>query len=281
MTSPYERPTNAPYRCLRTRDPIEVNGDLAKTAWQLAPRSPRFVDMVTGEPGYFDTRAAALWDDDCLYVAFWIEEPFVEAALTERDSLVFNENDVELFIDGGDCYYEFEINALGTVYEVFFVWQDSFGPGSRFDPREFDVLSRKALTFAGDYDRSGVTFWRGTHPRGCRWAFLDWDFPGLRSAVRVDGRINQRSVVDRGWTVELAFPWTGMKWLANGRPVPPVEGDTWKMFFGRFEKLTPGGMEVTPHPAWVWNRHGVYDTHMPERWTSVCFSMAAVQEPPC
>jgi hypothetical protein len=26
------------------------------------------------------------------------------------------ENDVEVFIDGGDCYYEFEINARGTIY---------------------------------------------------------------------------------------------------------------------------------------------------------------------
>ena len=36
------------------------------------------------DPGYFDTRAAALWDDQNLYVAFWLEEPFVEAQLTER-----------------------------------------------------------------------------------------------------------------------------------------------------------------------------------------------------
>ena len=269
-----------PYRCLRTRDPIEVDGNLEKNAWRLAPRSPRFVDMVTGDPGYFDTRAAALWDDEHLYVAFWIEEPFVEARLTERDSLVFNENDVEVFIDGGDCYYEFEINALGTVYEVFFVWQDSFGPGRRFDLREFDVLSRKALTFGGNYDRNAATFWRGTHPRGCRWAFLDWDFPGLRSAARVDGRINQRSVVDRGWTVELAFPWAGMKWLANGRPLPPREGDIWKIFFGRFEKLESAGVEIDPHPAWVWSPHGAYDTHMPERWTSVSFSGESVQALP-
>jgi hypothetical protein len=48
----------------------------------------------------------------------------VRASLTERDSLIFRENDLELFIHGGDCYYE--VNALGTVYEVFFVWKDAF-----------------------------------------------------------------------------------------------------------------------------------------------------------
>jgi hypothetical protein len=259
------------YRCCRTRTPIEIDGDLSKPCWQKAARSPRFVDMVTGRPGYFDTRAAALWDDTAFYVAFWIEEPFVEAALKERDSLVFNENDIEVFIDGGDSYYEFEINALGTVYEVFFLWQDAHRAGGRFDVPEFNPLARRALSFGGNYDRTGNTFWKGTHPRGNRWAFLDWDFPGLRSGVRVDGKINDPTVIDKGWTVELAFPWAGMKWLANGRSLPPEPGDAWRMFFGRFEKLTPSGIEVEPHPAWAWNAHGIYDTHLPERWTSVEF----------
>jgi hypothetical protein len=266
--------------CYRTRQPILVDGDVTKPAWQRAARSSRFVDMVTGEPGYFDTRAAALWDDQALYIAFWIQEPFVEARLTERDSLVFNENDVEVFIDGGDCYYEFEINALGTVYEVFFIWQDAYRRGGRFDVPEFDLLDRTALSFGGNEDRTGNSFWWGTHPRKCRWAFLDWDFPGLRSAVRVDGIINDRSHVDAGWTVELAFPWAGMKWLANGRALPPKEGDTWRMFFGRFEKLTPGGLEVQPHPAWAWTPHGVYDTHMPEKWTEVRFSGSYIEDLP-
>jgi hypothetical protein len=260
------------YDCLRVSAPIQIDGDLTKEPWKRAPRSPRFGDMVTGDAGYFDTRAAALWDEENLYVGFWIEEPFVEAALTERDSLIFNENDVELFIDGGDCYYEFEINALGTIYEVFFVWQDAIEGNSSFQKPEFDVRQRKAVTFGGDYDRQPKTFWRGTHPRGLRWAFLDWDFPGLCSAVRVDGKINDRSSVDRGWTVELALPWSGMKALAQKRPLPPRNGDIWKMFFGRFEKLMVNGAEVAPHPAWVWSKHGVYDTHLPERWTSVRFS---------
>jgi hypothetical protein len=262
----------AHYTCCRTKTPIQPDGNLGKAPWNKAVRSPRFVDMATGHPGFYDTRAAALWDDQAFYVAYWIEEPFVEAHLKERDTLVFNENDVEVFIDGGDCYYEFEINALGTIYEVFFIWQDAYKRGSRFDVPEFDLLGRKALSFGGNYDRTGDHFWWGTHPRKCRWAFLDWDFPGLRSAARVDGKINDPAVVDKGWMVELAFPWSGMKHLANGRSLPPKNGDVWRMFFGRFEKLGTGGVEVEPHPGWAWNSHGVYDTHLPDRWTYVHFS---------
>ena len=268
----------AHYTCYRTRTPPAVDGRLAEVAWQHVPKSPRFVDMVTGDPAFFDTRAAALWDDQNLYIGFWVEEPYVEARLTERDSLIFIENDVEVFIDGGDCYYEFEINALGTVYEVFFIWQDAYTRGSRFDVPEFDLVSRKALSFAGNYDRDSAHFWWGTHPRKARWAFLDWDFPGLRSAVRVDGTINDRSVVDRGWRVELAFPWAGMGWLANGRSLPPEDGDIWSIFFGRFERLEVAGALPQPQPAWCWNKHGTLDTHLPERFTRVHFSSRYIED---
>ena len=90
------------YTCYRTSSAPDSNGRLSPEAWAQAPRSPRFADMVTGSPGFFDTRAAALWDDSNLYISFWAEEPFVAAELTERDSLIFNENDLELFIDGGE-----------------------------------------------------------------------------------------------------------------------------------------------------------------------------------
>ena len=253
-----------------------MNGRPDDTPWNSAEWSPRFADMVSGEPGWWDTRAAALWDDHCLYVAFRVEEPFVRAELTERDSLIFQENDIELFIDGGDCYYELEVNARGTIYEVFFVWQDAFGQGSRFDTSEFDVRHRRALTFGGDYDRRAKTFWQGTHPRGLRWAFLDWDFPGLRCAVSVDGTLNDDTDIDRGWTVELALPWQGMAHLANGRSLPPRVGDEWRMFFGRFQSLRAHGREIEPHPAWCWTPHGVYDTHQPDRFTVVRFADESV-----
>ncbi len=254
----------AHYVARRVAGPITIDGRLDEPSWQMAEKSHRFVDMVTGAPGFYDTRAAALWDDDNLYVGLWLEEPYVEAHQTRVGSLIFLENDAEVFIDGGDAYSEFEINALGTTYQVFFIWRDAYGKGGAFEGPEFDVMKHQALTFGGDYDRTGNSFWRGTHPRGLRWAFLDWEVPGLRHAVHVDGTINDDSDVDKGWTVELAFPWKSLKDLAAGRSLPPRDGDTWRIFFGRFELLKPGGVELNPHPAWVMSRHAVYDTHIPE-----------------
>lgn len=261
------------YTCYRTPSAFKIDGDLNKMVWQHAPKSPRFVDMISGTPGFFDTHAAALWDEEALYVAFWIEEPFVEARLTRRDATIFQENDVEVFIDGGDCYYEFEINALNTIYEVFFIWRDAY---RKFDQREFDVHSRQAYTFGGNHDRDASAFWRGTHPRGLRWAFTDWDFPGLRTAVQVHGTLNDNSDIDKGWTVELAFPWAGMSHLAGGRNLPPKNGDSWHIFFGRFGKLKVGNNIVGN--AMSWNLIGDNDNHIPERFTHVSFSTQTTTE---
>lgn len=257
-----------PLRALRTSTPPALDGRLTGP-WNAAERTGRFVDMASGKPALLDTRAAVLWDDANLYIGFWLEEPYPTAHLEQRDSLIFAENDVEVFIDGGDAYYEFEINARNTVYEVFFIWRDAYSRGGRFDVPEFDLLERDALSFGGNFDRSETHFWRGTHPRGTRWAFLDWDYPGMRSAVFVDGRLNDRSAPSRGWQVELCFPWAGMTYLADGRSLPPKPGDVWKIFLGRFQKLALGDTEV--QAAWCATPHGTYDTHMPEKFTPVMF----------
>lgn len=250
-----------PYSCLYTATPPDIDGDLSKTPWAQAKRTPRFVDMATGAPAILGAEAALLWDETNLYAAFWVQEPFPNGKLTQRDSLIFQENDVELFIDGEDAYYEFEINALGTIYEVFFIWQDAY---KKFSASE-EFRLETALTFGGDYDRRAESFWRGTHPRGLRYAYLGWDLPGLKSAVQVQGALNDSSVVSEGWTVELSIPWESLKPLANGRSLPPNEGDEWRIFLGRFQKIAIGTGEV--QAAWCVTPHGVYDTHMPDKFT--------------
>jgi hypothetical protein len=254
--------------CHRARGAIVVDGDLDKPAWGGVPRSSRFVDMVSGEPALYETRVACQWDEDRFYVAYWVEEPQVRATLTERDSFVWNDNDVELFVAGDDCYYELEINAFGTVYEAFFVWQDALLRGSRFDRPELDLYERRVDVLGGFQDQSRF----GRHPRGRRWAFLDFDLPGLQTAVRVRGRINDPSTVDVGWTVEVALPWTSLAFLFDGRRLPPREGDTLRCDFSRFEALRVHGRPVPENPGCSLNPHGAYDSHIPESFSVVHFT---------
>ena len=184
----------ARYKCRRTGEKFAIDGDLEKSCWRRAEKSGRFVDLVSGVPGFLETRMAALWDDENFYAAFWLGEPNVQARFTERDSLIWNENDVEVFIGGEDCYYEFQINALGTIYEVFYIGRDVLKKGSRFDIPEFDLYTRRVDIIGGFQDATRY----GKNPRGPRWAFMDWDYPGMRAAVRVDGTLNDASDVDKG-----------------------------------------------------------------------------------
>lgn len=259
------------YTAKKISSSITIDGNIYKDVWKNAQWSKRFVDMVDGQPGMYNTQTALLWNDDYLYIAFTAEEPFVEATQTKRDSIVFLENDLEVFIDGGDCYYELEVNAANTIYEVFFIWKDAYTKGSKFDTAQFDVHQQQAYTFGGDYDRTGASFWKGTHPRGVRWAFTNFDMPGLETAVHVEGTLNNNNDIDKGWNLEIAIPWSSLHLLANGKTIPPCNGDVWNMFLGRFQKLMAGGKEVIPHPAMALNSHGIYDTHLPEKWSRIAF----------
>jgi cytochrome c len=258
----FEKPR---YTAYRVTEPITIDGRLEEEAWKRVPRSPSFRDILTGEPTMHDTRVAVMWDEKNLYVGFWVEEPNVAATFKERDSPIYYNNDVEVFIAGQDAYYEFEINAYNTIYEVLFFWEDAYEKGGYSGQPEF----RRGRPHSQGFNGVGFT----KHPRGKRIGFFDWDFPGLQTAVHVDGSLNDPADKDRGWTVELAFPWEGMKWLAkgDGRSLPPKDGDVWRIDFSRFNQYK------APAPArdsggWFWSPHGVWDSHIPECFPYIRFS---------
>lgn len=266
---PWPQDDIASYTALRVDTPPVIDGKLDEACWQRAPRSPRFADLISGGRAIHDTRAAVLWDDDFLYVGYWIEEPFVQATLTERDALIYEDNDVELFVAGQDSYYELEINAHGTIYEVFFVWADAY------ERAGFSRRAEFARNAPGVRPFDGVGF--QPHPRGNRIGYWQWDFPGLRSAVHIDGTLNDNSDRDRGWTVELALPWRGFEALAasDGRALPPRDGDVWRMDFSRFNQYK-AAPPANDSGGWAWSPHGVWDSHVPELFPRVTFSTRSV-----
>jgi hypothetical protein len=73
--------------------------------------------------------------------------------------------------------------------------------------------------------------------------------------------------------VELAFPWAGLEWLAKaeGRELPPGEGDEWRMDFSRFNTYKEAA-PAKDSGGWVWTRHGVWDSHVPECFARMKFS---------
>ena len=193
---PWPEDRIARYTARRATAPIVLDGRLDEADWRAAESSPRFSDLVRGQPGIHDTRAAVLWDDVNLYVGYWVEEPFVEGTFTERDSLIYKNNDVELFIAGG----------TPTTSSRSMRWARS----TRSSSSGSGCTRPAAYAHLPEFDRSrkGVRPFHGVgfknHPRGPRIGYWNWDLPGLKTAVHVDGTINDNTDRDRGWTVELA-----------------------------------------------------------------------------
>lgn len=234
------------YVCYYTSEPPSIDGRLDANAWQNAPWSDRFADIEGDRrpaPRH-ETRVAMRWDEEYLYIAARLAEPHVWATISEKNSVLFQENDFEVFIDpDGDNhnYYELEINALNTIWE---------------------------LTMEKPYRDGGP-------------AVSPTNIEGLRSAVFVDGTLNAPHDEDNGWSLELAIPWEGLERYKPG-PFPPEDGEQWRMNFSRvhWDRDIEGDayrkVPDAPEHNWVWSPQGVVDMHRPERWGIVQFSRAPV-----
>lgn len=233
------------YVCRQTDVPLSVDGRLEESSWQSAPWTDEFVDIEGDRKAKprFRTRAKMLWDRDFFYIAAEMEEPHVCGTLTAHDSVIFHDNDFEVFIDpDGDNhqYYELELNALNTTWDLFL-------------PRPYKD--------GGRADNS-------------------WEIEGLASAVQIRGTLNDATDLDTGWTVEIAIPWTSFA-RHSTKGGPPKPGDQWRVNFSRVEwqhVVAEGKYAKTPgqrEDNWVWSPQGIIDMHRPERWGVVQFTDAA------
>lgn len=59
--------------------------------WQAAPWTEPFLDIEgpSKPPPWHQTRVKMLWDDECLYIAAWLDEPQPWATLTQHDSVIY------------------------------------------------------------------------------------------------------------------------------------------------------------------------------------------------
>jgi hypothetical protein len=239
------------YDCRFSQQPPVVDGDLSDDIWKDIPWTADFTDIRGGDfpAPRFRTRAKMLWTANGLFVAAELSEPHVWGTLTEKNSIIFNDNDFEIFLDpDGDTlnYYEFEMNALGTIWE---------------------------LTLDKPYSKGG-TATHGTN------------LPGLRSAVKTLGTLNDPMDTDTSWTVEVFLPWQDLARYRGKIASAPQPGDTWRMNFSRVEwkhelqdghyvRIPRHGTKIPdgdhPEDNWVWSPQGEINMHLPERWGRLHF----------
>ncbi|MDO9543468.1 MAG: carbohydrate-binding family 9-like protein [Kiritimatiellia bacterium] len=170
------------YRCPYSSIPITVDGELNEPVWEKAKTISLAIPVWFEEP-ISKTEAKIVYDKDFLYVAFKAYDQDIWGYLTERDSSTCSEDVLEIFFKtdpAKDPYFDFEINALGTVYDAYTVKRH----------------------FAGG---------------GRRWAH--WDCAGLKVASKVKGTINDVTDKDEFWILEVAIPFAELPTLGGKSPV--------------------------------------------------------------
>lgn len=233
------------YVCYRANSAPQIDGRLDDAVWQSAPWTDPFLDIEGDRMPQprFRTQAKLLWDNEYLYIAAQMEEPHVWGTLAEHDAVIFHDNDFEVFIDpDGDNheYYELEINALNTTWDLFL-------------PKPYKDGGRADNSF---------------------------ETPGLKTAVHCRGTLNDSRDVDQGWDVELAIPWSALRDIAHRPAPPRPGDQwrinfsrvEWQHRAGgtNYQKLAG-----TREDNWVWSPQGIIDMHRPERWGYVQFSADA------
>ena len=237
------------YVCYKTITPLNVDGSINEPVWDLTEWTHLFADITGNEnkSPYLDTKVKMLWDDSYFYIAAELQEPHLWGTITEKDKVIFKDNDFEVFIDpNGDNhnYYELEMNALNTIW---------------------DLMLNKPYRDGGA-------------------AIDNYDFKGLLTAVTLFGTINNPHDVDDKWTIEIAIPWQNFEvWNPKQKHKTPHEGEQWRVNFSRVQwELEPDHYKynkkldfrrnVLPENNWVWSPQGIIQMHQPETWGYVQFS---------
>jgi hypothetical protein len=235
------------YVCYQADDVILIDGLDLEHSWQNTAWTSEFVDIEGQNKSVgLSTRVKMLWDAEYFYIYAFMQEPHVWGTLTDRDDVIYRDDDFEIFIDpdgDGHNYYELEINALNTLWDLILLqpYRNDSGP---------NVIN-------------------------------DWNILNIKTAIHVYGTLNDPSDIDEGWSVEWAIPWSALKELA---PRIPRDGDQWRVDFSRVDwemdivggayvkSIDPLTQKVKPEYNWVWSPTGFIAMHMPEMWGYVQFS---------
>lgn len=232
------------YIAYHASEKLEIDGSDADVSWSKVDWTDLFIDIEGVKKPTYNTQAKMLWDDTYFYILAKMEEPHVWGDITEHDAIIFHNNDFEVFIDpNGDTYnyYEIEVNALNTIWDLF---------------------------VSKPYRETNV-------------ALNDWTATGMKTAISIDGTLNNPKDTDKGWMVEMAIPWSVFKKSYFEENVP--KDNFWRVNFSRVNwdhQITDGTYgrkknangDYLPEYNWVWSPQGVINMHEPEKWGYVYFS---------
>jgi len=156
------------------------------------------------------------------------------------------------------------------------------------DKHDDKLYSQEAVEVFIDADGDGKTYIElQTNPKG---AIFDSYLPtyranknewtsGMKVGVKVDGTVDKRGDLDKGWTVEMAIPLTDARGMEKEmKNVPPVVGTEWRVNFFRLD-MPQGKSQLGS----AWSAPMVSDFHALDKFGVLAFGDdkgVAPNEPP-
>ena len=95
------------YVIYKTSDVFTIDGQANEEDWNAAPFSDYYIDIEGIKKPKYNTRMKMLWGKQYLYIYAELEEPQLSANLTKHDTVMFYDNDFEVFIDHNDDTYQY------------------------------------------------------------------------------------------------------------------------------------------------------------------------------
>jgi hypothetical protein len=239
------------YIVTKTDSDLNIDGLANETNWEMAKFTDNFIDIEGEKKPKYNTKTKMLWDDQFLYVFSEMQEPHIWADLKQRDTIIYFNNDFEVFLDPsgtGRTYGEIEVNALNTVWDLFLDKPYRVGGKANFH----------------------------------------WNLNDLKTAVHIQGTLNNPKDIDTLWSVEMAIPLKPLIELKNKPRSSPKEGEQWRINFsrvqwnhdiinGKYYRKKENNTYLREY-NWVWSEQKVINMHEPEKWGFLQFTEATTSE---
>ncbi len=206
--------------------PLKIDGKLKEAAYSQAKKIylKNSLTTETVSDKAYQSYVQVCHDQNNLYIAFTCFDRDIHSSFTKRDEYLWKEEAVEVFIDTDqepDNYVEIEVSPKNVLYDSYIV-----------DPVNIDIEET-----------------------------LKFNLNGIKTAVSVDGSVNQRNDEDVKWTVEIALPFRELK---ADFSADQLDNYQWKINFYRINQ------DQSPLKYLAWSpTQGSF--HQPDKFGTIVF----------
>ena len=178
------------YKVFKTGEPMTIDGKLNEESWsKTEARTLDYFYRVEKPTDQQKSTFRMLWGEEKFYVFFEMEDQYITAKETKRDGQPYFDDCAEIFFitapDSLDTHFGYELNLNKAVND--FIYFNDYTEGKDVVYKSFN--------------------------------------PDFEVEVTYNGTINDNSDIDKGWTMEMAIPYSNFGELGEVVTIKP--GNRW------------------------------------------------------